>query len=670
MKKIIVALAVTILLVSSFPTIVFAVPPDNPAAASDFSSQQIMVKFKPDVSLPEAARIHRQLGGQVKETIADIGVQVVIVPKGQALAKARAYSANAKVAYAEPDYVAQALDTPSDPYLFRQWALTVVKAVEAWDITRGSGDIRVAILDTGIDLDHPDLASKIVSNINFTTSPTVDGICDHGTHVAGIAAACTNNGIGIAGLGYSSSLMNVKVLRDDGLGYYSWIAQGIIWAADNGADVINLSLGSTGASSTLEAAVNYAWSKGVVIVAAAGNDGSTSPFYPAYYTNCIAVAATDGCDMLCSWSNRGDWVDVAAPGSYIYSTVTNNTYKFMSGTSVAAPHVAGLAALVFTVVSDSNGNGRLNDEVRARIETGCDDIGVSGIGSGRINAYEAGAGGTIPPPPPTTGSIAGKVTDAGDGSPIAGATVSDGARTVTTDPSGQYTITGVPQGSYTVTASARGYSTASQVVSVSAGQTATANFALAKLPSPGGIAGKITDSADGSAIAGATVTDGARTALSDTNGQYIISDVPEGTYSVRASAAGYSASSQTASVTAGQTSTVNSALTRLAAPAPEPLWVQSITFGMTGNNLRVTIKVVSASGGVAGAQVAVGLTNGVQNWNFSGTTDTPGLVSFTVNKAPAGTYVASIANVSAAGYIRDTAQGVISATYVLKGGRR
>jgi thermitase len=604
----------------------------------------------------------------VKETIPGIGVQVVTVPKGQAMARVKAYSSNARVAYAEPDFVVQAAGAPDDPYLSEQWALTMVKAADAWGITVGRPDVTVAILDTGIDLDHPDLASKIISNVNFTTSPTVDGICSHGTHVAGIAAACTNNGIGIAGLGYSSSLMNVKVIGDDGLGYYSWVTKGVIWAADNGARVINLSLGGSSASSTLESAVNYAWNKGVVVVAAAGNDGNSTPCYPAYYTNCIAVAATDWCDNLASWSNRGDWVDVAAPGRYIYSTVANNSYDYMGGTSMASPHVAGLAALVFTVATDTNGNGRLNDEVRARIQATCDDIGVSGIGAGRINAYKAVAGGTTIPPAPTTGSIAGKVTDATGGLPIAGASLSDGTRTASTDASGQYTITGVPEGTYTVEASAAGDSASSQAVSVVAGQTTTANFALAKLPSPGSIAGKITDSADGSPIAGATVSDRVRMGSTDANGQYIISGVPEGIYTVTASAAGYSTSSQTVSVSAGQTSTANFALTKLASAAPEPLWVQSIAFGMSGKNLRLTVKVVSKSGAVAGAQVAVGLTNGVQNWNFSGTTDTAGLVTFMVSKPPAGTYVASIADVGATGYIRDTTQGMLSATYVLKGG--
>ncbi len=152
--------------------------------------------------------------------------------------------------------------------------------------------------------------------------------------MAGIAAASTNNGIGVAGLGRDSTIMNVKVLNDSGGGYYSWVAAGIIWAADNGAEIINMSMGGKSHSQVLEDAVNYAWSKGVVVVAAAGNSGTSSPFYPAYYTDCIAVAATDSMDNVASWSSFGDWVDVAAPGASIYSTLMTGGYGSKHGTSM------------------------------------------------------------------------------------------------------------------------------------------------------------------------------------------------------------------------------------------------------------------------------------------------------------------------------------------------
>jgi thermitase len=576
MRKAIVGLVVAILLIPTFPSIVFAAPQFGSTPVPDFLSQQILVKFQPGTTLPEAAQIHRQLGGQVKQTIPDIGVQVVTVPRGQAMAKAKAYSANPNVAYAEPDFVAEAMGNPDDPYLDLQWGLTKVDASQAWDLTTGSKVVNIAILDTGVDLDHPDLAGKVISQINLTNSGNADDVYGHGTHVAGIAAAMTDNGIGIAGLGYSSAIMDVKVLDDNGMGAYSWIVSGILWAADNGADIINMSLGGSFASSALEDAINYAWSKGVVVVAAAGNNGDTAPMYPAYYTNCIAVAATDANDARASWSNYGDWVDVAAPGVSIYSTLKNNGYGYMSGTSMASPYVAGLAALVFTTVSDTNGDGKLNDEVRSRIEATCDDINVSGIGSGRIDAYRAVQTGTA------TGTTAGTVTDSVTGVPISGATVSDGVRVAVTGANGEYVINRVPEGTYSVAASAAGYSGSSQVVSDVAEQTVTANFVLQKLPA---------------------------------------------------------------------------------------LWAQSIDFNLAGKNLYLNVKVVGETGGVAGAKIAVQLTAGSQNWNLTGTTDASGTVSFAMTRARTSSYVASITAITLAGYTWDTTQGVTSVSYaVTKGG--
>jgi len=562
MRKAILASVIAVLLISSFSTIVFAAPPDNQAPISDFSSEQILVKFKPGTSLPEAAEIHRQAGGQVRDTIPGIGVQVVMVPKGQATEKVKAYSSQPSVAYAEPDYIAEALGEPDDTYFDEQWGMQKVQAPEAWSVTTGSASVSIAILDTGVDLDHPDLIDKIVSNVNFSDSPTADDVYGHGTHVAGIAAASTNNGIGVAGLGYDATIMNVKVLRDNGSGYHSWIAAGIIWAADNGAEVINLSLGGGDSSQVLEDAVNYAWSKGVVVVAAAGNNGNSFLCYPAGYASCIAVAATDAHDEKPLWSNYGDWVDVAAPGTGIYSTLKDDSYGYKAGTSMASPHVAGLAALVFTTVTDVNGNGYLNDEVRSRIESTCDDIGISGIGSGRINA--ARAVGDIPPVLP--GRISGQVTDAEDGSAISGAQVSDGTRTVLTDVTGQYAINDVPSGSYEVVAGKEGYETSSSAVNVFSETTAVADFSLSEIIVPGSITGSVTDVEDGSPLVGATVSDGTRTTITDATGEYTIANVPPGSYEVTASKEGYESSLLSVTVLAGGTAVANLCLSQIIVP--------------------------------------------------------------------------------------------------------
>jgi thermitase len=562
MRKAILASVIAILLISSFSTIVFAAPPDNQAPVSDFSSQQILVKFKSGTSLPEAAEIHRQSGGQVRETIPGIGVQVVAVPNGQVMAKAKAYSAHPQVAYAEPNYIAEAVGEPDDTYFDKQWGMQKVQAPEGWGITTGSPSLTIAILDTGVDPEHPDLIDKIVDDVNFCDSPTADDVYGHGTHVAGIAAASTNNGIGVAGLGYDATIMNVKVLRDNGSGYHSWIAAGIIWAADNGAEVINLSLGGGESSHVLEDAVNYAWSKGVVVVAAAGNNGNSFPCYPAGYANCIAVAATDAHDEKPLWSNYGDWVDVAAPGTGIYSTLKDDSYGYMAGTSMASPHVAGLAALVFTTVTDVNGNGFLNDEVRFRIEATSDDIGISGIGSGRINA--AGAVGDIPPVLP--GRISGQVTDAEDGSAISGAQVSDGTRTVLTDVTGQYAINDVPSGSYEVVAGKEGYESSSLTVNVFSETTAVADFSLSEIIVHGSITGLVTDVEDGSPLVGATVSDGTRMTITDATGKYNIANMPPGTYQVTTSKSGYHSLSLTVTVLSGGTAVANFSLNEVIVP--------------------------------------------------------------------------------------------------------
>ena len=276
-----------------------------------------------------------------------------------------------------------------DPDTNKQWALGQIQASRLWQITTGDHDILIAILDTGIDKNHEDLNGKVVVEVNFTDSPTPDDVHGHGTHIAGIVAATSNNGKGIIGLVPESRLMNVKVADDKGKCQASVVAKGITWAVDNGASVINISLEIRESSFELEGAIEYAWSRGVLIIAAAGNDGSELPIYPAYYEKSIAVAATRQNDKLAPLSNYGDWVDVAAPGSDIYSTLPSDSYGYKSGTSFATAYVSSMAALLFDIVTDTNGDGRLNDEVRAAIEAGCQEIGTSGVGRGRIDAAKS-----------------------------------------------------------------------------------------------------------------------------------------------------------------------------------------------------------------------------------------------------------------------------------------
>jgi thermitase len=225
----------------------------------------------------------------------------------------------------------------------------------------------------------------VLAEVNFSDSSSADDLYGHGTHVAGIIAAYSDNGLGVAGIAPESRLLNVKVADDNGRCQASAVASGIIWAVDNGASVINVSIELREPSAELEAAVNYAWEHGAIVIAAAGNNGNQSPVYPAYYANCIAVAAIGEDDNLALLSNYGDWVDVAAPGFDIYSTLPGDDYGYKSGTSFATAYVSGLAAILFGTLTDTNGDGNLNDEVRAALEGSCQEIG-SGVGYGRIDA--------------------------------------------------------------------------------------------------------------------------------------------------------------------------------------------------------------------------------------------------------------------------------------------
>jgi thermitase len=276
----------------------------------------------------------------------------------------------------------------NDDYYGRQWAIPKTMVPRAWEVTSGETGVVIAVLDTGIDKEHEDLVGKVIAEVNFTDSPTAADVYGHGTHVAGIIAAAANNGVGIAGVAYDCCLMNVKVADDYGMFYNSVVAKGVRWAVEHGANVINISLFDTEPSRNLEEAIDYAWSRGVVVVAASGNCIGTKVAYPAYYSNCLAVAATDSNDCLASWSSCGDWVDLAAPGVDIYSTLPGDQYGSKSGTSMAAAHVSGLAGLLFALGSDKNSDGFINDEVRAAIEGGCDLVDP-GVAKGRINAFNA-----------------------------------------------------------------------------------------------------------------------------------------------------------------------------------------------------------------------------------------------------------------------------------------
>ena len=250
------------------------------------------------------------------------------------------------------------------------WGITRIGADKIWDKSTGSG-VKVAVIDTGVDLLHTDLAANISTGYDFVNndnSPMDDN--GHGTHVAGIIAS-VQNGLGVIGAANKANIMPIKVLNNQGYGYLSDVAKGIYYAADNGARVINLSLGTPTDSTTLKAAVDYAVKKGVFIAAAAGNDSGKPCSYPAAYSSVVCVVATDSYNKLASFSNIGG--ELSAPGVYNYSTYLGNLYKYMSGTSMATPHVAASAAVVMSFCKDCT-----TSKIKDILHTTAVDLGAVG----------------------------------------------------------------------------------------------------------------------------------------------------------------------------------------------------------------------------------------------------------------------------------------------------
>jgi serine protease len=301
------------------------------------------------------------------------------------------------VRYVERNGIFKAVYTPNDPYWNDLWGMQIIQADYAWDIYKGSPGVVVAIVDTGIEYTHDDLYAHYVSWgydwVNNDNDPMDDQ--GHGTHCAGIAAAVMDNGIGVVGVG-QVSIMAEKVLASDGSGTGEWVASGIVHAADAGADVISLSLGAYYDYTIIKDACAYAWNKGALIVAAAGNDNTNDLHYPSAYATVISVAATTRDDKKASYSNYGSTIELAAPGgdrgnykkTYVLSTYTGNSYAYSYGTSMAAPHVSGLAALVWSYASTLS-----NEQLRLHLRNTADDLGDAGLdqyyGYGRINAYRA-----------------------------------------------------------------------------------------------------------------------------------------------------------------------------------------------------------------------------------------------------------------------------------------
>ena len=315
-----------------------------------YVTDQLVVGFEEDATKAEVSAAVAEVDGTVTESLPAIDVSVVEVSEGGASEAIAALESAPAVEYVEPEVLLQATDVaPNDSLWSQQWGPKRVEAPAAWEATRGSASVVVAVIDTGVDPTHPDLAGAVLPGFDFVnddSNPADDN--GHGTAAAGVIAARTNNAVGGAGVCWNCSIMPVKVLSAEGWGSTSAIASGILWAVAHGADVINLSLGGTGTTTALADAVAHAAGQGVIVIAAAGNNGNATRFYPAAYSDVISVAGTDSADHRYDWSNYGSWVQFAAPGCNIAADAGGGYVNFC-GTSSAAPIVSGIAGLAHTL---------------------------------------------------------------------------------------------------------------------------------------------------------------------------------------------------------------------------------------------------------------------------------------------------------------------------------
>ena len=368
---------------------------DENQQGAPYAAGELLVSYDSGASRPRFDEVVKGAQARVEEEMADSDAQLLSFPTVQREQRGyvreeklqRAKEALQKfpgVEHVDYNYVRLPDYSPNDSEFVagKQRDLHSIKVPAAWNETLGVG-ARVAVVDTGIDGDHSDLKSKIVAQKDLVNNDDVaeDDIAGHGTNVVGTVGAVTNNGAGVAAVCPGCKLLVAKA-GDSRVLYDSDIVQGIYWSVNNRAKAINLSLGSEGNSSILEHAVDYAWEHGVVVVAAAGNDNTGRPSYPAAYRHVISVAATDLSDRKAPFSNYGK-IDVAAPGVEILSAVPGGRYDIRAGTSMASPHVAALAGLLAA-------QDRSAPEIRRRIQSTASDLGTEGkdkyFGWGLINA--------------------------------------------------------------------------------------------------------------------------------------------------------------------------------------------------------------------------------------------------------------------------------------------
>ena len=397
--------------------LLFALGTTSFSSASDSVPGRVLVKPAANAAETAVEASFKAVGAREVGRVPQIGVRILQVPEKAEARVIAALSNNPNFEFAEPDYIANIILTPNDPYYAaHQWHLPRVGAPIAWDTTTGSASVTIAVVDSGVEATHPDLAGRVLAGYDFAnndSNPADDN--GHGTAVAGVAAARGNDGIGVAGAAWNVSILPVKTMGANGSGSYSAIANGITFSADRGARIINLSLGGTATSSTLQSAVSYAWNKNCVIIAAAGNNGTSTTVYPAAYPNVIAVSATTSADTTASFSSFGSFVDLSAPGQDITTSWPGGSYVTISGTSFSSPLTAGVAALVLSINPTLS-----NSQVNSLLTSNTDDLGAAGydiyFGTGRLNAARVVA---AVPPRDTTAPVTA-VTNPRDGASIAG----------------------------------------------------------------------------------------------------------------------------------------------------------------------------------------------------------------------------------------------------------
>jgi thermitase len=370
---------------------------DKDPSGAPYAAGELLVSYEPEASEQDVDEAVEQSDARVEEELPAPDAQLLSFPEAQDETTEAAREKELReaeeilerdpdVKYVDYNYLRLPAFEPDDAKFTggEQWNLHKIEAPVAWDTVMGNG-AKVAVVDSGIAANHPDLDTKIaVQKDVVDNDDKAEDSVGHGTHVAGTVAAATDNGEGVAAVCPACKLLVAKSGDPTGISD-SDVVQGIYWSVDNRAKAINLSLGGYGNSRILEHAVNYAWQHGVVVVAAAGNDNTDRPSYPAAYDKVISVAATNRADRKASFSNYGK-IDVAAPGEDIISTVPGGGYEARNGTSMASPHVAALAGLLAA-------QGRTAPEIRRRIEKTAVDLGADGkdkyYGWGRIDARRA-----------------------------------------------------------------------------------------------------------------------------------------------------------------------------------------------------------------------------------------------------------------------------------------